>query len=63
MGQKISKEQFQTYLAIRNSGITNMFDVRKVVELSNDTLTRKDCIEIMENYRELKELYQDGEKD
>ncbi len=56
----ITKKQFQTYLEIRDSGITNMFDVRKVVELSSGTLTKEDCIFIMKNFNELWDKY--GEK-
>jgi len=57
----ITKKQFETYLEIQKSGITNMFDVKKVIQLSNETLDKKDCIEIMENYSGFKEEY--GEKD
>lgn len=56
----ITKKQFQTYLEIRDSGITNMFDIRKVVELSDGTLKREDCIFIMKNFNELWDKY--GEK-
>ena len=56
----ITKKQFQTYLEIRDSGATNMFDVRKVVELSDGILTREDCIFIMKNFNELLDKY--GEK-
>ena len=37
-----------------------MFDVRKVVELSDGILTREDCIFIMKNFNELLDKY--GEK-
>ena len=57
---EVSKEQFQTYLEIRDSGVTNMFDVRKVVELSDGILKREDCIFIMKNFNELWDKY--GEK-
>ena len=56
----ITKKQFQTYLGIRDSGITNMFDVKKVVELSEGILTREDCIFIMKSFNELWNKY--GEK-
>ena len=58
---KNEKEKFLTYEGIRKSGITNMFDVSFVCELSNGTLTRQDCIYIMKNYSELSEKYL-GEK-
>ena len=53
----ITKEQFKTYLEIRDSGVTNMFDVRRVVELSEGILTKKDCLEIMANFMKLKYEY------
>ena len=53
----ITKKQFQTYLEIRDSGITNMFDVKKVVELSEGALSKEDCIFIMKNFSELCDLY------
>ena len=53
----VTKKQFQTYLEIRDSGITNMFDVRKVVELSKEILNRKDCMFIMKNFSELCDRY------
>ena len=56
----VTKKQFQTYLKIRDSGATNMFDVRKVVELSDGILKRDDCIFIMKNFNELWDKY--GEK-
>ena len=56
----ITKKRFQTYLEIRDSGATNMFDVRKVVELSDGILTREHCIFIMRSFNELWDKY--GEK-
>ena len=56
----VTKKQFQTYLEIRDSGATNMFDVRKVVELSDGILKREDCIFIMKSFNELWDKY--GEK-
>jgi len=46
----ITKEKFRKYLQIRDRGITNMFDVRRVIELSGDKLTKEDCIDIMKNF-------------
>lgn len=56
----ITKKQFQTYLAVRDSGATNMFDVKKVVELSDGILKREDCVFIMKHFNELWDKY--GEK-
>ena len=44
----ITKEKFQAYLAVQKSGITNMFAVNTVIELSG--LTKEECLDIMKNY-------------
>ena len=54
----ITKEQFKSYENVRISGITNMYAINTVQKLSG--LTRKQCIEIMKNYTELKEKYLTG---
>jgi len=48
----ITKEQFESYEAVRESGVTNMFAVNTVCELSG--LTREQVMEIMKNYSALK---------
>lgn len=53
---EVTKEQFKSYVGIRDSGVTNMFDVQTVCELSG-ILDRKDCIYIMKNFSELAEYY------
>jgi len=50
----ITKEQFKKYEKIRLSGITNMFDITFVSELTG--LNKKQILEIMQNYKELKKL-------
>jgi hypothetical protein len=39
-----------------------MFDVRKVVELSEGILTREDCIFIMKSFNELCDKYGENKK-
>ena len=43
----VTKEQFQAYLTVRDSGVTNMFDTKAVIKyakkFSDVTLERKDC--------------------
>lgn len=56
--QKPTKEQFEDYVAIRNSGVTNMFDVRTVCNLSITGLTRELCLYIMSNFKKLAEEYE-----
>jgi len=51
----ITKEEFQDYEAVRQSGVTNMFAVSTVVKLSG--LPREKVFEIMERYAELKKEF------
>ena len=53
--EKITEEQFEAYEDVRQSGVTNMFDVRTVGELSG--LEKEDIMTIMKSYSELKEKY------
>ena len=46
----ITKEKIQSYEDVRQSGETNMFDVKRVMMLSS--LTREECIDIMKHYDE-----------
>ena len=52
---EITKEQFEAYVDVQMSGVTNMMNVTLVGELTG--LTRNECIEIMKNYGTLKEKY------
>jgi len=52
----ITKEKIQEYEDVRQSGVTNMFNVRKVVELSG--LTREECLDIMAHYEEYMAKYE-----
>lgn len=56
MATKITKEDFQAYLKVQNSGKTNMFDLRNVVKLSG--LSREKILEIMTNYRKYKKRWE-----
>ena len=51
----ITKSQYQRYERVRRSGVTNMFDVRRVMKLA--ALTREQCIAIMQDYSRLKEQF------
>ena len=53
----ITKDEFDAYVAVQKSGVTNMFDVRVVTELSG--LTKPQIMYIMKNYGELKEQFKD----
>ena len=58
----ITKEKFEQYSAVRESGMTNMFDVRMVISLSED-LTREECLEIMSNYGKYSEEFGEENND
>ena len=53
--EKITKEQFEAYVDVQESGVTNMFDVRTVGNLSG--LEKEQIITIMKSYGELKDKY------
>ena len=53
--EKITKEQFEAYVDVQMSGVTNMFDVKLVGELSG--LEKDEIMEIMQNYGTLKDKY------
>ena len=53
--EEITQEQFEAYVDVQESGITNMFDVRTVGELSG--LEKEEIMTIMKNYGQLKEKY------
>ncbi len=60
MSEEITREEFESYEAVRSSGVTNMFMVNVVSELSG--LNRSKIISIMENYGELMKKYLDVRK-
>jgi hypothetical protein len=51
----MEKEKFMAYERVRESGVTNMFDVKTVEQLSG--LSKSEIMDIMQNYGELKEKY------
>ena len=55
---EISREQFEAYVDVQESGVTNMFDVRTVGELSG--LEKEEIMTIMKSYGELKEKYDES---
>ena len=52
---EITKEQFEAYVDVQESGITNMFDVKTVGQLSG--LEKEQIMTIMTSYGELKDKY------
>ena len=55
---EITQEQFEAYVSVQESGVTNMFDVKTVGELSG--LEKEEIITIMKSYGELKEKYDES---
>ena len=53
--EKITKEDFEAYVDVQESGVTNMFDVKTVGMLSG--LEKEQIMAIMANYGQLKEKY------
>ena len=45
---EITKEDFEAYVRVQKSGVTNMWAVKLVSELSG--LTKEQCLDIMKNY-------------
>ena len=56
--RKPSKEQFEEYVAIRNSGVTNMCAISFIEDISSTGLDRPTCMYIMEHFVALAEEYQ-----
>lgn len=54
---KPTKEQFEDYVRIQKSGVTNMWAIRTVCDLSTTGLTTDICLYIMDQYSELEEEY------
>ena len=55
---KPTKEQFEDYVYIRDTGITNMWAVDTVCAMSASGLTRDVCMYIMKHFEELAEEYE-----
>lgn len=54
---KPTKEQFIEYVNIRDSGITNMFNVKFIEEISYTGLNKDICVYIMAHFVELASEY------
>ena len=54
---KPTKEQFKDYVRIQKSGVTNMWAIRTVCDLSTTGLTTDICLYIMDHYDDLREEY------
>lgn len=54
---KPTKEQFEDFVSIRDSGVTNMFALDVVCMLSTTGLTKAHCRYIMEHFVDLADEY------
>ena len=54
---EITTEQFKRYVSVQMSGVTNMFDVKTVGQLSG--LEKEQIMKIMTDYGTLNEKYND----
>ena len=52
---EITQKQFEAYVDVQESGVTNMFDVKTVSQLSG--LEKEQIMTIMTSYGELKDKY------
>ena len=63
MGQYVERSkavgyrEFLAYETVRRSGKTNMFDIPRVIELSDGVLAKEQVRRIMVNFVEFKDLY------
>jgi hypothetical protein len=53
---EITKKEFEAYVKVQKSGVTNMWAVNIVCDLSG--LTKEQCLDIMNNYGKYQEKYQ-----
>lgn len=51
MIMNITKEQFDNFVAVRDSGVCNMLEHKKITELTN--LTKQEQRYILRNFKEL----------
>lgn len=51
VNNEISKEEFQSFVRVRNSGVTNMFDIRAVSQFSG--VEKEQVITIIKNFNSL----------
>lgn len=59
----ITKEQYECFVAIRNTGEINMFDLEGVIAMSNEVLDKEAVLYIYENWNKLKEEDEDYSED
>ena len=53
----ITKEKFEAFVEVQRSGMTNMFDIKAVSELSDEVISTDEVKEIMTQYDSLMKQY------
>tara|TARA_R110002051_G_scaffold322695_2_gene413851 strand:+ start:139 stop:318 length:180 start_codon:yes stop_codon:yes gene_type:complete len=53
---EVTKREFEKYLGVQESGVTNMFDVKTVQWMSD--LSKEKILYIMTNYNKIKNIYE-----
>ncbi len=53
----ITKRKFDAYISVRNSALTNMYNVKEVARLSRYVLSADDVKEIIENFKKYEEEF------
>ena len=53
---EVTKKEFEKYLAVQKSGVTNMLDVKTVQWMSD--LSKEKILYIITNYNKIKNLYE-----
>ena len=59
----MTKRKLELYFKIQKKGLTNMFNIKNVIDLSGNELTKNDCLNIMKNYKKYKEKFDNFEFD
>jgi hypothetical protein len=54
---EMTKEKFNKYVGVQMSGVTNMFNLPVVMQLSG--LDKKECLDIMQNYGKYQEQFKE----
>lgn len=57
MNIRVSREQFESYVEVQKSGVTNMFAVDTVSLNMKVAITKDEIMYIMENYAELEKRF------
>ena len=54
---EITEDQFSAFEEVKASGITNMYDIKKITELTEHFLNKKQVLAIHDSYDKLDKKY------